>query len=88
MAHGAMFHRNARGALSLAYVAAGRLLGYLEEHMNDWDCRAGQLLIEEAGGVVESQNANDMIANGGRVVVGIPEVFETLKDICDRALGG
>ncbi len=87
MAHGAMFHRNASGALSLAYVAAGRLLGYLEEHMNAWDCLAGQLLIEEAGGVVEMQNANDMIARGGRVVVGTPDVFETLKAICDTAWG-
>ena len=31
---GSMFYRNASGALSLAYVASGRLLGYSEEHMN------------------------------------------------------
>lgn len=78
---GAMFHRNASGALSLAYVAAGRLLGYLEEHMNAWDCLAGQLLIEEAGGVVEQQNADEMIRKGGRVIVGTPEVFDQLKKI-------
>lgn len=82
---GAMFHRNASGALSLAYVAAGRLLGYLEEHMNAWDCLAGQLLIEEAGGRVEDQDADEMIAKGGRVVVGTPENFETLRRIADRA---
>jgi len=82
---GAMFHRNASGALSLAYVAAGRLLGYLEEHMNAWDCLAGQLLIEEAGGVVEDQNADDMIRNGGRVIVGAPQVFDDLKDIAEKA---
>ncbi|OSQ47577.1 inositol monophosphatase family protein [Marivita geojedonensis] len=82
---GAMFHRNASGALSLAYVAAGRLLGYLEEHMNAWDCLAGQLLIAEAGGIVEDQNADDMIANGGRVVVGAPQVFEALLGMADRA---
>lgn len=82
---GAMFHRNASGALSLAYVAAGRLLGYVEEHMNAWDCLAGQLLIEEAGGMVEPQDANDMIARGGRVVVGTAQVFDTLKGIADAA---
>jgi len=87
MSRGAMFHRNASGTLSLAYVAAGRLLGYLKEHMNAWDCLAGQLLVEEAGGVVEPQDANDMIAYGGRVVVGTPDVFETLKKICDDAWG-
>lgn len=82
---GTMFHRNASGALSLAYVAAGRLLGYVEEHMNAWDCLAGQLLVEEAGGSVEMQNADHMIARGGRVVVGCTNVFEELQSIADAA---
>ena len=82
---GAMFHRNASGALSLAYVAAGRLLGYVEEHMNAWDCLAGQLLIQEAGGCIEEQDADEMIRNGGRVVAGTPDVFPKLQVICDKA---
>lgn len=85
---GAMFHRNASGALSLAYVAAGRLLGYLEEHMNAWDCLAGQLMIAEAGGVVEKQDANAMIRAGGRVIVGAPDVFDTLQVIAEDAWAG
>jgi myo-inositol-1(or 4)-monophosphatase len=85
VASGAMFHRNASGALSLAYVAAGRLLGYVEEHMNAWDCLAGQLLIAEAAGRVEAQNADEMIARGGRVVVGTPTVFASLLSIADSA---
>lgn len=87
IARGAMFHRNASGALSLAYVAAGRLLGYLEEHMNAWDCLAGQLLIHEAGGRVEDQNANEMIAKGGRVVAGSTDVFPALQAIADANWG-
>lgn len=82
---GAMYHRNASGALSLAYVAAGRLLGYVEEHMNAWDCLAGQLLVHEAGGVIEDQDANDMIRDGGRVVVGTPDIFPEIKSIVDAA---
>ena len=68
IAKGAMFHRNASGALSLAYVAAGRFLGYLEEHMNAWDCLAGQLLVKEAGGIAELQSADTLIRGGGRIV--------------------
>ena len=83
--NGAMFHRNASGALSLAYVAAGRLLGYMEEHMNAWDCLVGQLLIAEAGGKVEDQNADQMIAHGGRVVAGSAGVFDELVSIADAA---
>lgn len=85
---GAMYHRNASGALSIAYVAAGRLLGYMEEHMNAWDCLAGQLLVEEAGGCIERQEAGAMIRDGGRVVVGTPDVFDALLDIADSAWRG
>jgi myo-inositol-1(or 4)-monophosphatase len=82
---GALYHRNASGALSLAYVASGRLLGYVEEHMNAWDCLAGQLMIAEAGGRIEDQNADMMIQDGGRVIAGVPEVFEDLVAICNDA---
>jgi myo-inositol-1(or 4)-monophosphatase len=82
---GALFHRNASGALSLAYVAAGRLLGYIEEHMNAWDCLAGQLLVAEAGGRIEAQDAQAMIRDGGRVIAGAPQVFDRLVEIADSA---
>lgn len=82
---GGVFWRNGSGALSLAYVAQGKLLGYVEEHMNAWDCLAGQLLIAEAGGVVEDQNADDMILNGGRVVTATAEVFAQVQAMANRA---
>jgi len=84
---GSMFYRNASGAISLAYVAAGRLLGYSEEHMNAWDCLAGQLMVAEAGGRVEVQDADAMIRHGGRVVVGTDAVFDRLLDLSKRAFG-
>ncbi len=84
---GGVFWRNGSGALSLAYVAQGKLLGYVEEHMNAWDCLAGQLMIAEAGGKVEVQNADEMIKNGGRVVVATAELFDEVKDLADRSYG-
>ena len=84
---GSMFYRNASGALSLAYVAAGRLLGYSEEHMNAWDCLAGQLIVAEAGGRVEHQDADAMIRDGGRVVVGTTAVFDPLLALSKTAFG-
>lgn len=39
-------------ALDLAYVAAGRFEGYWEFNLKPWDCAAGKLLVEEAGGRV------------------------------------
>ena len=51
--------------------------------MNAWDCLAGQLMIEEAGGMVEDQNADAMISDGGRVIAGAPQVFANLKSIAE-----
>ena len=42
--------RYGSGALMLAYVAAGRLVGYVEPRMCVWDCMAGYCLVEAAGG--------------------------------------
>lgn len=82
---GGIFFRNASGGLMLAYVAAGRLIGYTEPHMNAWDCLAGQLLIQEAGGRIETQSADDMLANGGRVIASAPEIFDELLSMSQTA---
>jgi myo-inositol-1(or 4)-monophosphatase len=42
-------------ALDLAYVATGRLDAYIEQDINLWDIAAGIVLVEEAGGVVETE---------------------------------
>jgi myo-inositol-1(or 4)-monophosphatase len=46
---GGNLFRNGSGALMLAYVAAGRLVGYYEPYMHAWDCAAGFCLANEAG---------------------------------------
>ena len=51
-------------ALDLAWVAAGRLDGYFETGLNPWDSAAGELLVREAGGVVEEMPDNGLIAAG------------------------
>jgi myo-inositol-1(or 4)-monophosphatase len=47
---GGNFVRLGSGALMLAYVAAGRLVGYYEPYMHAWDCLGGYCIIQEAGG--------------------------------------
>lgn len=78
---GGVFHRNASGGLSLAYVASGRLLGYVEEHMNAWDCLAGMLQITEAGGCVNPFSASRVMQDGSVVIAGSSGVFDPLMDI-------
>ena len=57
---GCAFRRAGSGALGLADVAAGRVEGYCELHINSWDCAAGVLLVTEAGG-----RTNDFFAGNG-----------------------
>jgi len=44
--------RAGAAALDLAWVAAGRLDGYYERGLNEWDWAAGRLLVAEAGGAL------------------------------------
>jgi myo-inositol-1(or 4)-monophosphatase len=76
-----LFRRSGSGALDLAYVAAGRLLGYVEPHMNAWDCLASMLLIEEAGGKVEPFDMPTMLASGCRVIVAGPNIYSKVRQM-------
>jgi len=85
LADGGMFYRSGSGALNLAYVAAGRLVGYCEPHMNAWDCVAGLLLIEEAGGRVQPYDMQSMLLHGGSVVAAAAGVYDRLTNMTDAA---
>lgn len=80
MRRGGMFYRNGSGALMLAYVAAGRLVGIYEPHMHAYDCLAGLLLVEEAGGVCAPYPEKDL-AGGGRVLAATPGAWTDLAEI-------
>jgi myo-inositol-1(or 4)-monophosphatase len=47
-------------ALDLAYVAAGRLDGFFHNKINLWDIAAGEILVKEAGGIVNDINKFDI----------------------------
>lgn len=84
---GGMFFRSASGALMLAYVAAGRLIGHIENYMNSWDCFAALLMIREAGGNYAPFDQEAAVLNGTHVVVGNSDVLPVLDDIHTRIFG-
>lgn len=71
---GVNVRRGASGALGLAFVADGRSDGYAEVHMNAWDCLAGLLLVEEAGGRVGRFFRQGSLASGGPVIAAAPGI--------------
>lgn len=75
---GGMFIRNGSGALMLAYVAAGRLIGYYEPHINAWDCMAGIVLVREAGGLVNDFLQGDGLLKGNPIIAAGPHLYGAL----------
>lgn len=78
---GTVFWRNGSGGLSLAYVASGRILGYVEEHMNAWDFLAGYLLVQEAGGRMEPVDITRSLTEGGRVIAAGAAIYNMVHDL-------
>ncbi|HKM57908.1 MAG TPA: inositol monophosphatase [Chthoniobacterales bacterium] len=78
LSQGSMFYREGSGALTLCYVAGGRLIGYVEPHINSWDCLGALAIIESAGGMVSDFLSNDGLWKGNRIVAGPPALYPAL----------
>jgi myo-inositol-1(or 4)-monophosphatase len=76
---GAMFYREGSGALTLCSVACGRLIGYVEPHINSWDCLGALAVIEGAGGKISNFLADDGLWKGNRVVAGSERLYPALE---------
>lgn len=78
LAKGTNVRRASSGALGLAYVADGRSDGYVELHMNAWDCLAGLLMVREAGGVIAGTCLSEDLRRGGSVLAATPKIAPML----------
>lgn len=78
---GGMFMRNGSGALMLSYVAAGRLIGYYEPHINSWDCLAGLIMVNEAGGWTCDFLSGEGLLEGNPILVSTAGLEESLLDM-------
>jgi myo-inositol-1(or 4)-monophosphatase len=65
---GTRLYRNSSGALSLAYVADGRLDAYVERHMHSWDFFAGALIVRQAGGQMRDFDPAAALTAGAPVI--------------------
>jgi len=64
----ASIRMNGSAAMSLCYVAAGRLDGYAEQYIGQWDYMAGSLIVAEAGGQVTDYDGSADYTRGNSVV--------------------
>lgn len=73
--------RAGSAALDLAYVACGRLDGFWEYGLKEWDIAAGALLIVEAGGLVCDITGSQTHLESGNVMAGNANLLPELQAV-------
>ena len=79
--------RAGSAALDLAYVAAGRMDGFWEYGLKEWDVAAGTLLIQEAGGTVTDFQGEETYLATGDIVGGGLRVHGAILEVVRRLAG-
>jgi myo-inositol-1(or 4)-monophosphatase len=62
-------------ALSLCYIAAGRMDTYLQPTLSPWDVAAGILIVRESGGRVAHLDGSPATLRGGGYLAAAPKLF-------------
>ena len=72
-------------AMALCQVAAGRLDGYAEQYIGQWDYMAGSLIVMEAGGKVTDYAGSEDFTQGNSVVATNGLIQQDLLTAIDSA---
>ncbi len=79
MAQGAMVRAGGSGAMGLADVAAGRIDGYIEPHINLWDVAAALAILAEAGAFVSDFMAGPGPESGDAIIAAAPNLAAVVR---------
>ena len=72
-------------AMALCYVAAGRLDGYAERYIGQWDYMAGALIVKEAGGKVSNYEGVTTFTQGDSIIATNGVIHEKLLEAVKAA---
>lgn len=75
---GGTIYNGGSPALNLAYTAAGRIDGFYQMGLNQWEMEAGLLLVQEAGGLVGDLDGGNNHRSSGNLIAGNPKMFKAL----------
>tara|TARA_Y100001968_G_scaffold245261_1_gene229331 strand:- start:396 stop:1274 length:879 start_codon:yes stop_codon:yes gene_type:complete len=77
--------RGGAAAVDLAFIACGRVDGYWERGLSEWDLAAGVVIVELAGGSVSDYYGNNFDLSSGRILACSPgikaELIAVLKQV-------
>lgn len=65
-------------ALQLAYVACGRLEGFVGKHLSSDDLAVGSLLVKSAGGLVSDWQGDQKTEETGNIIATNKKLFKEL----------
>lgn len=72
-------------ALSICYLAAGRIDGYFEKVIKPWDFAAATLILHEAGGVSSTWEGNPLpLVGEPTIVCATPTIYTQLVDLVNQ----
>ena len=72
------YRKSGSAALDMAYIACGRYDGYFQKNLSLWDIAAGLVLVEEAGGVINKINLNNI--KDFKIIATSPDINEKLME--------
>jgi myo-inositol-1(or 4)-monophosphatase len=78
MAEVSGIRRTGSATTDLAWVAAGRLDGYVEHQLGAWDMAAGILLVREAGGIVTDADGGNKMFESNGILAGNRDIHRAL----------
>jgi myo-inositol-1(or 4)-monophosphatase len=70
--------RAGSAAMDLCYVACGRLDGFWEFGLKQWDVAAGALIVEEAGGQVTNFDGTELNISAGNILATNRHIHEEM----------
>ena len=76
--------RGGAAAVDLAFVAAGKVDGYWERGLEEWDLAAGAIIVKEAGGIISDYPSGKFNLSSGRILACSPSLEKELKKELDK----
>ena len=73
--------RPGAAALDLCFVAQGVFDGFWEMRLSPWDTAAGALIVQEAGGLVQSYDSKDYDPRMKSIVAASPQMMGELRGL-------
>ena len=70
------YRKSGSAALDMAYVGCGRYDGYFQKNLQLWDIAAGLIIVEEAGGIVNKIDLNNI--EDLKIIASTPDINEKL----------